>query len=43
MFVYCRYKNSSQRVKGNLQWLRDEHRKGDSAFSHDIMAAILVS
>ena len=35
-------KNSSQQVKGNLQCSRDEHCKGDSAFSHDIMAAILV-
>ena len=32
-------KNSSQRVKGNRQWSREEHRKGDS---HDVTAAILV-
>ena len=32
-------KNSSQRVKGNRQWSRDEHRKSDS---HDVTAAILV-
>ena len=34
-------KNSSQRVKENLHWSRDEHRKGDSAFSHDVTAASL--
>ena len=31
-----------QRVKGNLQCSHDKHCKGDSAFSHDVMAAILV-